>query len=141
MAETSKPRHQLAFRYSDAGGIVFFANYFDLAHDAYESLILQVGILWSDWFAHSNWAAPIRHTEADYFQMLRPGEAFHILGKVEKLGDSSVTTSFLFCDERTEFAKVTLVAVFLNRATKQKTSIPKELRSALESAAGRTFAL
>src|SRR4051812_33600871 len=96
---SAKPiKMTVKFDDADGEGIVFFGNYFRLAHQALEQWLPQVGIPWKEWFANKEWGVPLRHVEADYMQPLRPGDEFSVVVRVAELGDTSVHFSYEFQD-------------------------------------------
>lgn len=120
---------------ADPAGIVFFGNFYRLAHRALELALPQWGLTWSDFFRAPGVGFPVRHSEADYMKPVRPGLSVFATVAVEKLGESSVTF-------RTEFressdpqgavsAVVRVVHVCIDVKTLKKAEIPEELRAAL----------
>lgn len=124
----------IAFDDADSEGIVFFGNYFRLAHRALEQWLPLVGIPWSEWFSHADYGVPLRHVEADYLGPLRPGQAVEIGIGVRDLGESSVTFAYDFRVGDRPTSALTTAHVFVNRHTRQKTAIPESLRARLEAA-------
>src|SRR5213080_1680366 len=97
MAVDPKPlKFTVSFDDADSEGIVFFGNYFRLAHRALEAHLPGLGIPWKEWFANKDWGVPLRHVEAEYLQPLRPGDAFDVVIKVLELGESSVHFGYDF---------------------------------------------
>lgn len=65
---------QVRFQDVDAAGVVFFARYFDLVHDAYAAFLESRGHPLASMFATPAWILPLRHAEADYLRPLRLGD-------------------------------------------------------------------
>jgi 1,4-dihydroxy-2-naphthoyl-CoA hydrolase len=131
---------QVAFDDADGEGIVFFGNYFRLAHRALEAILPQWELTWHDWFQHPDYGAPLRHAQAEYLKPLRPGDLVRAQVRVARLGESSVelTTELLLrspsaTSEATlvRAAVITTTHVFVDRKLKTKTSIPSNIRNKL----------
>jgi YbgC/YbaW family acyl-CoA thioester hydrolase len=119
----------VAFDEADGEGIVFFGNYFRLAHRALEAYLPTIGIPWTEWFNNAEWAAPLRHVEADYLQPLRPGDTFAAEIKVSDIGESSVSFMYEFKTPSGQpIARLKTTHVFIDRATIKKRPIPGALR-------------
>jgi 1,4-dihydroxy-2-naphthoyl-CoA hydrolase len=123
----------VAFDEADGEGVVFFGNYFRLAHRALEQFIPQLGIPWEEWFKNEEWAVPLRHVECDYLQPLRPGDEFTAHIHVSNVGESSVRFTYeLRNAEGKPTAHLTTAHVFVARKTFKKAEIPQSVRERLE---------
>jgi len=81
-------RHALAVRLQDvdAAGVVFFARFFEYAHDAFMATLAAGGLDLPRILREGRHLAPIRHAEADYLAPLRFGDAVvagPVLARVE----------------------------------------------------------
>jgi 4-hydroxybenzoyl-CoA thioesterase len=124
----------VAFDDADGEGIVFFGNYFRLAHRALEQHLPQLGIPWREWFANKEWGVPLRHVEADYLQPLRPGDLFHVVIQVSEVGENSVHFSYEFLAvDGKPLARVKTSHVFVGRGTFKKVPVPESLRARLSN--------
>jgi YbgC/YbaW family acyl-CoA thioester hydrolase len=132
MSPAPRLSFKVPFDEADGEGIVFFGNYFRLAHRALEQWLPQMGISWESWFANSDFGVPLRHVEADYLGPLRPGQEFFVSVRVEKLGESSVVFGYLFENaEGKALARLQTVHIFISRADGKKASVPEKIRSRL----------
>lgn len=123
----------VSFDEADGEGIVFFGNYFRLAHRALEAWVVTKGILWEDWFKNPEFGVPLRHVEADYLKPLRPGQSFDAVIKVEELGESSVHFSYEFTDiTGAPIARLKTSHVFVSRTEMKKIKIPDLIRKQLQ---------
>jgi YbgC/YbaW family acyl-CoA thioester hydrolase len=124
-----------AFDDSDQEGIVFFGNYFRLAHRAFEQFLPQLGIAWNEWFKHPDWGVPLRHVESDYLAPIHPGETFLVHISVDKIGESSVHFSYTFVGQDGQpRAKLKSSHVFLGRPSWKKINVPETLSQRLSAA-------
>lgn len=122
----------VAFDDADGEGIVFFGNYFRLAHRALEQYLPLIGISWSEWFKHEQWGVPLRKVECEYLRPLRPGQTFQAKIQVAELSESTVTFDIDFVCESKVVAKLRSTHVFVDRKSISKMKIPENLRSLLE---------
>lgn len=122
---------------ADAAKIVFFGNYYRLAHRAMELSLPQWGLKWDDFFRRPGIGFPVRHTEAEYFQPIRPGHPMFITVYPEKIGESSVTFRSEFrekCEPNAPLsAVVRVVHVSVDIESRQKAKLPESLASALRT--------
>lgn len=76
----------MAFTYSrlihfadtDAAGVVYFARYLSLCHEAYEESLAAAGIGLQVFSERERLFLPIRSSEADYLRPLRGGDAVRV---------------------------------------------------------------
>lgn len=131
-SELKPIKFTVAFDEADGEGIVFFGNYFRLAHRALEAYLPQVGIPWKEWFANKDWGVPLRHVEADYLLPLRPGETFNVVIRLAEMGESSVHFAYEFLNaEGNPAARVKTSHVFVERSNFRKLAIPPSIRDRL----------
>ncbi len=119
---------------TDAAGLLFFAEQFRLAHDAYESFMESIGYPFAPLLRKSDFLLPIVHAEADFLKPLSTGDRLEIQVKAEKIGDSSFTLGYTLLRDRTEpVGTVKTVHVLINRRDGTSRSLLPELRQKLES--------
>jgi 1,4-dihydroxy-2-naphthoyl-CoA hydrolase len=63
---------------TDAAGIVFFANYLVLCHEAYEEALAAAGLPIQDFFRDGDVIIPIATSSVDYLRPLQCGEQVRI---------------------------------------------------------------
>jgi 1,4-dihydroxy-2-naphthoyl-CoA hydrolase len=66
------------FADTDAAGVVFFANYLAICHEAYEEALAAVGINLQAFFADTGTVVPIVKSEAEYLRPLACGDKLRI---------------------------------------------------------------
>jgi YbgC/YbaW family acyl-CoA thioester hydrolase len=123
----------VAFDEADGEGIVFFGNYFRLAHRAFEAFLPTIGIAWKDWFEAPEFGVPLRHVEADYLAPLKPGDDYEVWISVTDLGESSVHFEYEFKKGSTITAKLKTSHVFVSRPDMKKIAIPETIVRKLKS--------
>jgi len=117
---------------SDAAGILFFGNYFRLAHDAYEAFMESIGFSLSDMITKADFLILIAHTEADYEKPLRLGEKLAVELTVEEIGQTSFVLSHRLKDAQNDVAAmVKTVHVTVDKKNGGKIPLPEKLREKL----------
>lgn len=123
------------FDEGDPAGIVFFGNFYRLAHRALELSFPQWGLTWEDFFKHPGVGFPVRHSEADYLRPIRPGQKVYVTVTPEKIGESSVTfkTDFRESEDLSSpiHATTRVTHVAIDTKTLKKTPLPKSLKEKL----------
>lgn len=66
------------FADTDAAGVVFFANYLAICHEAYEESLAAAGIELVSFFAANEVVVPIAKSSADYLRPLRVGDKIRV---------------------------------------------------------------
>ncbi len=130
-AHSFKTKVQLKFRDADPAQIMYFANIYSLAHDAFEEFIVAAGYKYSDWFTKKLHIVPIRHCEADYLNPLLPGSTYQIDVSVQQCRETSFQMKYVFSAHGKIHAIVKMVHVVLNPETKQKMDLPPNLKTKL----------
>lgn len=121
---------------TDAAGILFFGNYFILAHDAYEAFVTASGFSFRDILDREPFMVPIVHAEGDYKQPLRVSDTVTINVGLDKLGESSYTLYYHILNDRGELmAALKTVHVVVDKKTFVKMTLLPHLRKALEKLA------
>lgn len=120
------------FQDIDAAGIVFFARIFDYAHFAYERFLAEVGLPLHEVLRDGQFAAPLRHAEADYRAPIRYGDVLRIELVLAILADSEITLGFrVVRGDGKVCAVVQTVHTFVSPADFQRRSVPRALVEAL----------
>jgi 1,4-dihydroxy-2-naphthoyl-CoA hydrolase len=66
------------FADTDAAGVVFFANYLALCHEAYEEALGATGVDLKSFFAAHAVVVPIAKSETAYLRPLHPGDKLQV---------------------------------------------------------------
>lgn len=126
--ETTIKLHQ-----TDAAGVLFFANYFKIAHDAYESFLESISHPFAEIFAQNDYLLLIVHAEADYMRPLTVGEAVSVEIRVAKMGRTSYSLDYSIKKGTGQpVANVKTVHAAVDGKTHRPIRLPESLRSALE---------
>jgi 1,4-dihydroxy-2-naphthoyl-CoA hydrolase len=128
-----KSRHTIRFYDADPAGVLFFGRIFQVYHNAYEELISELRGTIGDFFTSSEYAAPIRHAEADYILPIFPGETVEIELQVTDLRTSSFElTGFVRGADGEMKASVKTIHVCVLKKDWNKSPLPDSWRAALE---------
>lgn len=79
---------------TDAAGVVFFANYLSICHEAYEEALGSAGIELRSFFSTAGVIVPISKSNADYLRPLYCGDKLRILVKPSLLTDDSFCVEY-----------------------------------------------
>lgn len=126
--DTSIKLHQ-----TDAAGVLFFANYFTIAHDAYEAFLESISHPFSEIFAKKDYLLLIVHAEADYMQPLTVGEVVSVEIRVARMGRTSYSLAYSIKNGTGKaVGAVKTVHATVDGKTHRPIRLPDSLRSALE---------
>ena len=126
----------LKLRDTDAAGVAFFASYFAIAHDAYETWVERQGVTLKDWLGEVH--LPIVHAQSDYRAPLRLGDAFTVELTCRRVGARSFTLNYIFrSNEQGDpparlLAQLETVHVAVSQETMSSVSLPHMLATQLE---------
>ncbi len=82
------------FADTDAAGVVFFANYLAICHEAYEEALAVAGLDLKSFFAAHAVVVPIARSEAAYLRPLHPGDKLRVVVTPAALTADSFALSF-----------------------------------------------
>ena len=77
------------FADTDAAGVVFFANYLAICHEAYEEALAAAGIDLKTFFADHGVVVPVAKSEVSYLRPLSVGEKTHVTVVPASLSENS----------------------------------------------------
>ncbi|KIC71530.1 acyl-CoA thioesterase [Candidatus Protochlamydia amoebophila] len=123
----------IPFHYVDAAGILFFGHTFTLAHQVFESFVVQaLCCSWAQWFQNPSWIVPIKNAEASFQAPLLAGLSCQVQLSIEEIKQSSFSVHYEFIQNDQLCCMVKTIHVFCNRQSKDKLLIPNEIKSQLE---------
>lgn len=117
---------------TDAAGILFFANYLKLAHEAYESFMEEIGFSLRYIIDESDIFILIAHTEADYKSSLRLEDRYSIGITVSKIGKTSFDLTYRFVSDKKEVAIVKTIHVVTDKESGRPLRLPRKLLDSLK---------
>ena len=115
---------------TDACGIIFYSQLFQLAHRAFSAFLESRGVSIQERIKKQDYFFPVVHAEADYLAPIYTDDILKIEVKVEKLGNSSLTMSYAFHKDDEVVAKALVVHVSIDK-NKQKIGLPRSFCEAL----------
>lgn len=123
---------RVAFDDCDPAGILFFANFFKLAHRAIEEFVISRGITWSEWFQNAAWAVPIKSAQSDYKRPLFAGRNYTLTVELVATRETSIQFQFQVLDEAQNLCiEGSTVHVFIDKVSGSKRPIPASVLKAL----------
>lgn len=129
-------RTTLRFRDTDAAGIIYFANYFTLAHEALEACMVHYGIGVGRVIREKEYILPLVHADGDFAAPLRADDEVEIAVTVITIGRTSFTVEYAMRKaDGTHVCEAHTVHVALNRKEHKAMPIPEEVRVVLEQLA------
>jgi len=118
----------IRLRDTDAAGVVFFAAYFEVAHDCYESFIDITNII-----KNEDFTIPVVHAEADYALPLCAGDKITVQITLAKIGKCSFTLDYeMVKQDGTSAAKIRTVHATVSKKTSKPLKIPDSIKKRLE---------
>lgn len=70
---------------TDAAGVVFFANYLAICHEAYEEALGAAGVKLNEFFRDTGTIVPIAKAEAEYLRPLQAGDKVRVTATPKRL--------------------------------------------------------
>jgi len=124
-------RQRIRLARTDAGGVVYFAEFAALAHEAYEAFLEEVGYSVRMLLDKGTMSLPVVDVAMSLTSALRLGDDVDVEVRVGHLGTTSFQTTYrMRCGDR-EVATAKLAHVCLDRASHRACPIPVDLRGLL----------
>jgi 1,4-dihydroxy-2-naphthoyl-CoA hydrolase len=82
------------FADTDAAGVVFFANYLAICHEAYEEALSAFGIDLNSFFSAEGVVIPVARSEADYLRPISCGNKLDVTAAPKALSENSFEIRF-----------------------------------------------
>ena len=118
------------FADTDAAGVVFFANYLAICHEAYEESLAAAGIELQGFFKNAGLVVPIARSEAAYLRPLQPGDKLRVSVAPEAISENSFAVRFeIFRTTTVEkiAARVRTEHVATSPVKRERVPLPPEL--------------
>ena len=117
---------------TDAAGVVFFARYLELAHEAFEAFVDHLGHPLPRDLFRAEVGYPLVHVEADYRRTLGLGERVTIEVVAERVGRTSFSLRHRFVHaDGGEIAVVRLVHAAIDVPSRRPLPLPEAFAAAL----------
>jgi len=118
------------FSDTDAAGVVFFANYLTICHEAYEESLSASGIDLKTFFADNGVIVPVAKSEADYRRPLSCGDKLRVSVQPAMLSDDSYEIRFEITRLGTPgktAARIRTEHVCIDSGTRARRALPESL--------------
>ena len=132
-------KRTVRFGETDAAGVVHFLELFRWCHETWEESLEKYGIVLQEIFpttqinkSEINVALPVVHCEANYFQPLYVGDSINTELYPEKINHFSFLIRFKLKKNGEQIALVKIKHASINKITRRKCSLPKQIDSWLE---------
>ena len=112
---------------TDSAGIVYFAKFFDIAHECFEAYLNTNDISLSKILFNLDFLLPITSANCVYKKPLRLSEAVSINLEINKTSDHSISSKYQILNSNNEIsAEVELKHTFVSKTSWKKIPIPAE---------------
>lgn len=122
--------YKIAFSETDPGGILFFAEFFKIAHITYERFFDSLD-LDRNYFLDEKFILPIVHSSADYISPVKFGDELKCEVIVGEIGNTSFELKYTLLNKGKIAAEILTKHVAVLKAEFKKTTIPNDLLNAL----------
>ena len=117
---------------TDAGGIVYYANYLKYAERARTEFLRHLGINQQEMLKNQECGFVVRNCNISYKSPARLDDALNITCKVTELKGASLKMEQKLYRENTIICEIEITLVFLSLATMRPSKIPAEIGSLLQ---------
>lgn len=118
----------------DAAGIMFFARFFSLVHEAYEEMFAEHGVSYKDQIEAHGIIWPIVHAEADYKIPLPVDARVRIRLRVAEIKERTYAVEFEFLNAEGESAtRGKIIHACVDYKTRRSTPLPESLLKVLRA--------
>ena len=121
---------------TDAAGVVFFANYLAICHEAYEEALAAAGLPVRSFFSDQGIMIPVSKSSADYLRALYCGDRVRVSVAPTLLSEDSYAIEYdlVRLGPREKLAgHVRTAHVCLSSTTRERTALPAALRTWIEA--------
>lgn len=118
----------------DAAGVLFFARYLALTHDAFEAFAEELGFGTARLMGEKGWLLPVVHVDSRYRRPLHLGEAVRIDVRVVEVKRRLAKLAYRLRGESGETScdvRITYAALAID--TRKAIPLPQDFRTALEA--------
>ncbi|MCL6088003.1 MAG: acyl-CoA thioesterase [Actinobacteria bacterium] len=113
--------------HTDAAGLIFYSNLFNLAYECYEEFLEKTDFSISKIINEGKFLIPVVHTEADYIKPIRLEDKIEIQLKPDNIGKSSYKLNYDFLNESgKKAANVKTVHVMISAKDYKPVRIPEK---------------
>jgi 1,4-dihydroxy-2-naphthoyl-CoA hydrolase len=125
------------FADTDAAGVVFFANYLSICHEAYEEALAAAGIPLGTFFADHGVVVPVAKSEASYLRPLACGDKVRVEVTPKALSENSYALDCVVWKQGTAEKRAAVIRtehVCISSETRERLPLPSNLAAWVRSA-------
>jgi 1,4-dihydroxy-2-naphthoyl-CoA hydrolase len=118
------------FADTDAAGVVFFANYLAICHEAYEESLSATGLDLKTFFSDEGVVVPVAKSEAEYLRPISCGDKVEVTLKPKALSENSYEIRFELIRLGSPAkcaARIRTEHVCIDSATRARKALPRSL--------------
>ncbi len=119
---------------TDAGGVVYYANYLKFAERARTEALRAAGLTQLEMLEHEGIGFVVRHVSIDYLKPARLDDLLHVTTRLEALGKASITLSQSIRRDELLLATISVKLAIVNRRFE-----PVKLEGKLKETIQRVF--
>ena len=115
---------------TDAAGVVFFARYLSICHEAYEESLAAAGMPLGAFFTDNGVVVPVAKSEASYLRPLACGERLRIEVSPRVLSEHSYAIDYVIWKKGTVDKRAAVVRtehVCISSTTRERLALPANL--------------
>jgi 1,4-dihydroxy-2-naphthoyl-CoA hydrolase len=136
MAMAFSYARNIHFPDTDAAGVVFFARYLAICHEAYEEALAATGIPLATFFADHGVIIPIAKSEASYLRPLHCGDKIRVELTATRLTENSFAIDYVLwktapADKRAAVARTEHVCI--SSTTRERQPLPPAISAWLDA--------
>lgn len=125
------------FADTDAAGVVFFANYLAICHEAYEEALAAAGIPLGTFFADHGVVIPVGKSEASYLRPLACGDKVRVEVTPQALSENSYAIDYTVWKQGAAEKRAAVIRtehVCISSETRERLPLPASLAAWVRSA-------
>ncbi len=120
---------------TDAAGVMFFGEYFTVAHDAYQAFMSHIGLPLVSFLNEHDFLPLIVHAESDYKRAMFTDDEIVVEVSITRLGKGSFDLTYSIGGPgQAAAAIVKTVHATVDKATHKPIALPEILKSKLQEA-------
>lgn len=123
-----KDQYQIKLADTDAAGVLYFAQLYEIIHAVYESYMQTSSLSLKTLLNEKNYHLPIVHSEADYKQFILLGDIIQIELFLEKTTQHTFTLNYKLLNEKSQIvANAKTIHISIDKQSLKKIKLPEEI--------------
>ena len=121
---------------TDAAGVVFFANYLAICHEAYEEALAAAGIPLGTFFADNGVVIPVAKSEASYLRPLACGDKVRVEVIPRALSETSYAIDYVIWKQGAAEKRAAVVRtehVCISSQTRERLPLPASISAWIQA--------